>query len=111
QTYTFMGDLDEKGQALWDAVQKKYGLTDPQQVKMSSGVANSYDAVHILAKAIEKAGAFDWQKVRAALCESEHTGIVADYKPVFDCSDNVRHDAVLPEYYKLTAWHDGKLLP
>jgi len=111
QTYTFMGQLNEKGQALWGVIQKKYNLSDPQAVKMPSGVANSYDAVHIIAKAIEKAGAFDWQKVHAALCEVEHTGVVADYKPAFDCSDNVRHDAILPNYYKLTAWHDGKLLP
>jgi branched-chain amino acid transport system substrate-binding protein len=111
QTYTFTGEMDEKGQALWNAVQEKYGVSDPNQVKMPSGVANAYDAVHVLAKAIEKAGAYDWEKVHQALCDIEHSGVVAEYKPAFICTDNVRHDAVLPEYYKLTAWHEGKLLP
>ncbi len=111
QTYTFMGKLDEKGQSLWKAIQAKYNLSDPEKVKMASGIANAYDAVHIAAKAIAKAGAFDWAKVHQALCAIEHSGAVAEYKPAFICTDNVRHDAVLPEYYKLTAWHNGKLLP
>src|SRR3954451_23237301 len=54
QTYSFMGDLDPKGQALWQRIQAKYGLKDPSQIKMGSGVANAYDAIHIVAKAIEK---------------------------------------------------------
>lgn len=111
QTYTFTGELGEEGQALWNKIQEKYGLTDPSQVKMASGVANAYDAVHILAKAIEKAGAFDREKVAEALCDVEHDGVVADYAPAFVCTDNVRHDAILPENYMLTAWHEGELLP
>src|SRR5690606_41508876 len=94
-----------------DKRQANYGITDPAKVQMPSGVANAYDAVHILAKAIEKAGAFDREKVLDAFCDLSHEGVVASYNPVFDCSDNVRHDAILKEFYKLTAWHDGKLLP
>ena len=38
-------------------------------------------------------------------------GLVAEYKPAFDASDPERQDAILPKYYKLTVWLDGKLLP
>lgn len=111
QTYTFMGKMDPKKQALWDKISAKYGLKDASEVKMSSGVGNAYDAVYILAAAIEKAGAYDWAKLRDALYQVKHEGLVATYDPAFDASDPERQDAILPKYYKLTAWHDGKLLP
>lgn len=111
QTYTFMGAMDPKKQALWDKVKTKYGLNDPKEIKMGSGVANAYDAVYIIAKAIEKAGSYDWEKVRQALYTVNYDGLVADYKPAFDMSDPERQDAILPKYYKLTVWVDGKLLP
>lgn len=111
QTFTFMGEQDEKTKALWSQIQAKYGLKDPSEIKMGSGVANAYDAVHILAKAIEKAGAYDWNKVREALYTVRHQGLVATYDPAFDASDPERQDAILPKYYKLTVWHDGKLIP
>ena len=78
---------------------------------MGSGVGNAYDAVHIIAKAIEKAGTYDWKKVREALYTVNYDGLVADYKPAFDAADPERQDAILPKYYKLTVWSDGKLLP
>lgn len=111
QTFSWMGEMDAKTKALWDKIQKKYGLKDPSELKMGSGTANAYDAVYILAKAIEKAGAYDWKKVREALYSVEHDGLVAKYSPAFDKSNPERQDAILPQFYKLTAWHDGKLLP
>ena len=57
QTFTFMGDMDPKKKALWEKLKARYGVKDPAEVKMPSGVANAYDAVYILADAIKKAGA------------------------------------------------------
>ncbi|OYY62871.1 MAG: ABC transporter substrate-binding protein, partial [Rhizobiales bacterium 35-66-30] len=90
QTYTFMGDMDAKKKALWDKLQAKYGLKQPSDVKMPSGVANAYDAVYIIAAAIEKAGAFDWKKVHDALYTVNLDGLVAEYKPAFDAKDPER---------------------
>jgi len=111
QTYSWMGDMSPKGKAIWEKIQKKYGLKDPSELKMGSATANSYDAVYILAKAIEKAGAYDWKKVRDALYTVELQGLVANYKPAFDASNPERQDAILPENYQMTVWSDGKLLP
>lgn len=111
QTYSWMGDMSPKGKTIWEKIQKKYGLKDPSELKMGSATANSYDAVYILAKAIEKAGAYDWKKVRDALYTVELQGLVANYKPAFDASNPERQDAILPENYQMTAWSDGKLLP
>lgn len=111
QTYTFMGAMDAKKKALWEKLQTKYGVKNPSEIKMGSGVGNAYDAVQIIAKAIEKAGTYDWKKVREALYTVDYDGLVADYKPAFDAADPERQDAILPKYYKLTVWSDGKLLP
>jgi branched-chain amino acid transport system substrate-binding protein len=111
QTFSWMGDMDGKTKIVWDKIQKKYSLKDPSDLKMGSGTADAYDATHILAQAIEKAGSYDWKKVREALYAVEHTGLVAVYKPAFDASNPERQDAILPQFYKLTAWHNGKLLP
>lgn len=111
QTFSWMGEMDAKTKAIWEKIQKKYGVKDPSELKMGSGTANAYDAVHILAKAIEIAGSYDWKKVREALYKVEHEGLVANYRPAFDASNPERQDAILPQYYRLTAWHNGKLLP
>lgn len=111
QTYSWMGELTPKGKAVWEKIQKKFGLKDTSELKMGSATANSYDAVYIIAKAIEKAGAFDWKKVREALYTVEHEGLVASYKPAFDASNPERQDAILPQNYQMTAWSNGKLLP
>ncbi len=111
QTFTWMGEMDPRTKAVWEKIQKKFGLKDPSELRMGSATANSYDAVYILAKAIEKAGSYDWKKVYDALFTVEHDGLVGKYKPAFDKSNPERQDAILPENYKLTAWQDGKLLP
>ena len=61
-----------------------------------------------LAEAIKIAGSFDRKKVRDALYKVNQEGIVQKYAPAFTPD---RHNAILPENYKWTAWHNGKLLP
>jgi branched-chain amino acid transport system substrate-binding protein len=106
-----MGEMDPRTKGVWEKIKKKFNLTDPSELKMGSATANSYDAVYILAKAIEKAGSYDWKKVHDALYTVKYDGLVAKYDPAFDASNPERQDAILPEYYKLTVWSDGKLLP
>jgi branched-chain amino acid transport system substrate-binding protein len=111
QTFTWMGEMDARTKTVWEKIKKKFDLKDPSELKMGSATANSYDAVYILAKAIEKAGSYDWKKVHDALYTVRYEGLVAKYAPAFDASNPERQDAILPEYYKLTVWSDGKLLP
>ncbi len=110
QTYSWMGKLEPKAQKLYETMQQKYGIKSQSDIKMGSGVANAYDAVYIIAAAIEKAGSFDRLKVYDALFEVEHEGLVTNYRPAFEKTEE-RHDAILPDAYKLTAWYDGKLMP
>lgn len=108
QTYSWMGDLGPRPKAVLDAMMKNYNLKSPEDIRHGSGAANTYDAVYILAEAIKKAGAFDRSKVREALYQVNHQGIVQNYAPAFTPD---RHNAILPENYQWTAWHQGKILP
>lgn len=110
QTYSWMGKLEPKAAELYGKMQKQYGIKSQEEIRMGSGVADAYDAVYIIAKAIEIAGSFDREKVYEALYKVRHNGLIANYDPAFEKTEE-RHDALLPTSYKLTAWYDGKLLP
>lgn len=108
QTFTWMGDLVPKQKAVLDSMVKTYKLKSPEEIRHGSGAANAYDATYILAEAIKIAGSYDRKKVREALYKVNHQGIVQNYAPAFAPN---RHNAILPENYKWTAWHNGKILP
>lgn len=118
QTYSWMGDLEPQAQDLFERLQEEFGIEEQGDIHMGSGIANAYDAVHMIAKAIEEAGAFEWDAVRDAMFEISHEGLVTNYDPAFEAYDpdthevkNERHDAILPDAYQLTVWHNGELLP
>jgi branched-chain amino acid transport system substrate-binding protein len=108
QTFTWMGDLAPKQKAVLSSMMKNYKLKSPEDIRHGSGAANAYDATYILAEAIKLAGSYDRKKVREALYKVNHEGIVQKYAPAFAAD---RHNAILPENYKWTAWHNGKILP
>ena len=110
QTYSWMGKLEPRAQKLYDTMQKQYGIKSQKEIRMGSGVADAYDAIHIIAKAIKIAGSFDRQKVYEAMFSVKHNGLVMNYDPAFERTEE-RHDAILPSAYKLTAWYNGELLP
>jgi branched-chain amino acid transport system substrate-binding protein len=108
QTFSWMGDLKPRQKALLDSMMARYNLKTPEDIRHGSGAANSYDATHILAEAIKAAGGFDRKKVREALYNVRYDGIVQNYAPAFAPD---RQNAILPENYQWTAWHNGKILP
>ena len=108
QTFSWMGDLQPRQKAILDKMMAKNNLKSPADIRHGSGAANTYDAVYILAAAIKAAGAYDWKKVREAMYAVRHEGIVQKYDPAFTPE---RHNAILPENYRWTAWHDGNILP
>jgi branched-chain amino acid transport system substrate-binding protein len=108
QTFTWMGDLKPRQKTVLDTIVSRYKLKSPEDIKHGSGAANAYDAVYILAEAIKLAGSYDRKKVRDAMFKVNYEGIVQNYAPAFTPD---RHNAILPENYVWTAWHEGKILP
>src|SRR5947208_10624616 len=67
QTYSFFGKQSEVGDRVIGALKAKYAIKGPEDILAPVGTANAYDAMHLVALAIDKAGAADGAKVRDAL--------------------------------------------
>jgi branched-chain amino acid transport system substrate-binding protein len=109
-TYAWTGQLSPRAQKVWERIKASNKLQQPSELVLPSGTANAYDAVHIIAEGLKIAGAYDKTKLRDAFFKVKYSGIVADYNPAFENTDE-RHDAILPAQYKLLAYHNGILLP
>ncbi len=110
QTYTFFGKQNERGQYVLKMLREKHGIKEPGDVIAPVGTANAYDGLHLLALAIEQAGATDGSKVRDALesLKSEHKGLIKSYRRPFSPE---QHDALTDEDYVMVVWKGGKIVP
>jgi branched-chain amino acid transport system substrate-binding protein len=88
----------------------KFKLTQPSDIILPSGVANSYDAGYLIAEALKIAGDFDRRKLRDAFFKVRYQGLIANYNPAFEPTVE-RHDAILPTHCKLLVVHKGYLMP
>jgi branched-chain amino acid transport system substrate-binding protein len=111
QTYSFFGKQGPVGQRVLAGLMKKYPkIKGPQDIFAPVGTANSYDAMHLLALAIEQAGSTDHDKIRAALenLKSSYAGLIKTYAKPFT-SDN--HDALGPDDYIMVHYEGDKVVP
>jgi branched-chain amino acid transport system substrate-binding protein len=109
QTYSFFGKQSEVGDRVISALKAKFGLKGPEEILAPVGTANAYDAMHLVALAIEKAGEADGARVRDAL-ESlgEHRGLIKTYRRPFTPEE---HDALTENDYLLVTWRGGRIVP
>src|SRR2546423_8648064 len=108
QTYSFFGNQSEVGDRVIAALKTKYGLKGPEDILAPVGTANAYDAMHLVALAIEQAGAADGGKVRDALENlGEHRGLIKTYRRPFTPEE---HDALTENDYILVTWRQGKIV-
>src|SRR5436853_3969571 len=81
QTYSFFGKQSEVGDRVISALKAKYAVKGPEDILAPVGTANAYDAMHLVALAIDKAGAADGAKIRDALENiPEYRGLIKTYK-------------------------------
>jgi len=110
QTYTFFGNLSPVGKKVMAALQAKYpDIKGPADVTPAVGVANAYDSVMVIARAIEKAGKAD----PAALLDGFYAidrveGLIKTYERPFT-PDN--HDALTAKDYIWTRFEDNHIMP
>ena len=110
QTFTFSGNPSPKATALLDALKKKYpeikGLGD---VTPAVGIANAYDAMHLVALAIAKAGTTDGPKVRQGFYDiDKYEGLIKTYTKPFTPE---KHDALSSSDYIFTHFKGDEILP
>src|SRR3979490_1286598 len=81
QTFSFSGNSSPKAAAVLDALKKKYPeIKSATDVTPAVGIANAYDAMHLTALAIAKAGSTDGPAVREAFYAlGQYDGLIKAY--------------------------------
>lgn len=110
QTYSFSGKLSPKGETVLAALKKKYPeIKSLADVTPAVGIANAYDAMHLTALAIAKAGSLDGAKVRDAFYAIDtYEGLIKTYKTPFTTANQ---DALGASDYIFTRFVEGEILP
>jgi branched-chain amino acid transport system substrate-binding protein len=110
QTYSFFGPQSKIGDKVLAALKAKYSdIKGPADVVPPVGVANAYDAMHLVAAAITKAGSTDGDKVREALQGIDrHEGLIKTYVKPFT-ADN--HDALDEHDYIMVQYRGDNIEP
>lgn len=110
QTYSFAGEMDERGEQVFAALQKEFPEIETiADVTPAVGIANAYDAMLLLSASIEQAGSTDGPAIRQAMYEIENIqGLIKTYTDPFNPD---RQDALGPEDYIFTNFVKGEILP
>jgi branched-chain amino acid transport system substrate-binding protein len=110
QTYSFSGKLSPKGEAVFAALKKKYPeIKSAADVTPAVGIANAYDAMHLTALAIAKAGSTDGAKIRQGFYDiDKYDGLIKTYVKPFTPT---QHDALSADDYIFTYFKEGEILP
>lgn len=110
QTYVFTEHNSPKGDALLAALKTAYPqIKTLADVTPAVGIANAYDALHLAALAIEKAGNTDGKAVRDGFYAiSDYDGLIKHYKQPFTVQ---KHDALGPDDYLFTHFVNDQIVP
>ena len=109
QTYSFFGDRSPVGEQVLSALEEKYGLSGPEEILAPVGTANSYDAMHLVALALNQAGTTDGPTLRAAFHDlPTYDGLIKTYDRPFT-PDN--QDALSEDDYILVRWEGEQIVP
>lgn len=110
QTYSFFGPQTPVGQKVMSALQAKYAdIKGPDDVTPAVGVANAYDAVHLSALAIAKAGSTQGDAIRQGFYKIDrYEGLIKTYTQPFTAEV---HDAVTENDYVWAQFIDNRILP
>lgn len=110
QTFSFFTAEPAAVNTFMASAREVAGIERIDAIVSPVGVGHAYDLMHILAKAIDKAGSTDRAAIRDALESGiTHRGLVRDYDPAFT-KDN--HDALSSrQVFMARLRKDGAVLP
>jgi len=110
QTYSFFGKQTPVGERVLAELKKKYpDIKGPDDITPAVGYANAYDAMHLTALAIEKAGSTDGSAIRQGYYKIDrYEGLIKTYDKPFSPHN---HDAIDKDDYVWTQFIDGKIVP
>ncbi|KQT58504.1 ethanolamine utilization protein EutN [Methylobacterium sp. Leaf456] len=109
QTFTFAGNDSPKAKAVLDALKAKYpAIKSMADVTPAVGIANAYDATHLIALAIQAAGSTEGPKLRDGFYKvPAYAGLIKNYEAPFAPD---RHDALKPDDYIFASFRNGEIV-
>lgn len=111
QTYSFFGKQGPVGERVLAALKKKYPqIKGPGDIFAPVGTANAYDAMHLVAIAIEQAKSTDGDAIRVALenLQGSYQGLIKTYAKPFSAEN---HDALGPDDYVMVRYDGDSVVP
>jgi branched-chain amino acid transport system substrate-binding protein len=111
QTYSFYGKQSPVGEKVLAALKAKYpAIKGPGDIFAPVGTANAYDAMHLVALAIEQAGSTDGDAIRTALedLKAPYQGLIKTYSKPFSAAN---HDALGPDDYVMVHYEGDNVVP
>ncbi len=110
QTYSFFGPQNAVGRKLLAELEAKYSdIKGPADVVPPVGVANAYDAMHLVAIAIAQASSTDGDKMRQALENlGRYEGLIKTYVQPFSPEN---HDALTEHDYIMVHFVGNQIEP
>ena len=110
QTFSFSGNPSPKAAALFAALKAKYPeIKTLADVTPAVGIANAYDAMHLVALAIANAGSTDGAKVRAGFYAiDKYEGLIKTYVKPFTPENQ---DALSASDYIFTYFKGDEIIP
>src|SRR5258706_7704884 len=110
QTYSFFGNQRPVGAKVLKMLMAKYpDIKSAGDVTPAVGVANAYDAMHLVALAIKNAGSTDGPKLREGFYKiASYDGLIKSYQQPFSATN---HDALDQDDYVLKQVIDNQILP
>lgn len=110
QTFTFTDTTKGKGGDVFSKLQKRFPeIKSIADVTPAVGIANAYDAMHLTAIAIEKAGSTDGTAIRDSFYKIQnYDGLIKNYTQPFTPD---QHDAIGADDYLFTHFVDNQIVP
>jgi branched-chain amino acid transport system substrate-binding protein len=111
QTYSFFGKQSPVGERVLAALKAKYpSIKGPGDIFAPIGTANAYDAMHLVALAIEQAKSTDGDAIRTALedLKTPYQGLIKSYNKPFSATN---HDALGPDDYIMVHYESDNVVP
>jgi branched-chain amino acid transport system substrate-binding protein len=110
QTYSFFGKQTPVGDRVMTALKKKYpDIKGPGDATPAVGIANAYDAMQLVALAIEKAGNTKGDAIREGFYKiDKYDGLIKTYVKPFTPEN---HDAINENDYVWTRFIGNEILP
>jgi len=110
QTFSFLNNPRPRARQLAQWIHANSPYKTPQTIPSPVGAAHAYDAVHLVAMAVERARSTDGSRVRDALEKlPAFSGAVRDYKVPFTATRHDAFDAAQVLFVRVGS--DGSLTP